>query len=111
MYWHVSISEKFAQNWVNNLINPYSILQICDKLRYPIIVSIFGNTSMAIAFLFLGPVSFIPVETELSAIQGMVGLAGLGHGLLLASSFVRAQKGALTLGYGDNITTYLMISG
>ena len=66
---------------------------------------------MAIAFLFLGPVPFIPVETKLSIIQGMVGLVGFGYALVMVSSFGRAQTAALNLGYADDINTYIMISG
>ena len=74
-------------------------------------VSIVGNTSMAIAFLFLGPVPFISVETQLSIIQGMVGLVGFGYALVMVSSFGRAQSAALSLGYADDLNTYIMISG
>jgi len=84
---------------------------ICDRLKYPTMVSIVGNTSMAIAFLFLGPVPFIPVETQLSIIQGMVGLVGFGYALVMVSSFGRAQSAALSLGYADDLNTYIMISG
>ena len=74
-------------------------------------VSIVGNASMAVAFLFLGPVPFIPVETQLSIIQGMVGLVGFGYALVMVSSFGRAQSAALSLGYADDLNTYIMISG
>ena len=66
---------------------------------------------MATAFLFLGPVPFIPLETNLSVIQGMVGLVGFGYALVMVSSFGRAQSAALNLGYVDDINTYIMISG
>ena len=74
-------------------------------------VSICGNASMAMAFIFLGPVPFIPVETKLSIIQGMVALVGFGYALVMVSSFGRAQTAALNLGYADDINTYIMISG
>ena len=66
---------------------------------------------MALAFLFLGPVPFIQVDTKLSLIQGMVGLVGFGYALVMVSSFGRAQTAALNLGYVDDINTYIMISG
>ena len=74
-------------------------------------VSIVGNLSMAIAFVFLGPVPFIPVETQLSVIQGMVAMVGFGYALVMVSSFGRAQSAALNLGYADDLNTYIMISG
>ena len=74
-------------------------------------ISICGNAAMATAFLFLGPVPFIPLETNLSVIQGMVGLVGFGYALVMVSSFGRAQSAALNLGYVDDINTYIMIAG
>ena len=66
---------------------------------------------MAIAFLFLGPVPFIPVETKLAIIQGMIGLVGLSHALVGVAAFGRAQSAALSLGYSDDLNTYIMITG
>ena len=95
----------------NILIQLYFVFKICDKLKYPTMISICGNAAMATAFLFLGPVPFIPLETNLSVIQGMVGLVGFGYALVMVSSFGRAQSAALNLGYVDDINTYIMISG
>jgi hypothetical protein len=74
-------------------------------------VSICGNALLAITFLFIGPVPFIYLETKLSVIQGMAGLAGFGYALLVVSSFSRSQKAALALGYRNDISTYIVISG
>ena len=66
---------------------------------------------MSMAFLFVGPVPFIPIETKLSMIQGMAGLAGFAYASLVVSSFARAQRAAMNLGYADDIDTYIAISG
>ena len=66
---------------------------------------------MATAFLYLGPVPFSPLETNLSIIKGMAVLVGVGNGLLMVSSFGRTQRAALNLGYADDINTYIIISG
>ena len=63
------------------------------------------------AFLFVGPVPFIPIKTKLSIIQGMAGLAGFAYASLVVSSFARAQRAAMNLGYADDIGTYIAISG
>ena len=89
----------------------YFVFKICDRLRYPTIVSICGNGVMVTALLYLGPVPFMPLETNLSVIKGMAVLVGMGNGLLMVSSFGRAQSAALNLGYVDDINTYIMISG
>ena len=41
----------------------------------------------------------------------MVGLVGFGYALVMVSSFGRAQSAALSLGYSDDLNTYIMISG
>ena len=89
----------------------YFFFEICDRLRYPSIVSIVGNVAMAAAFLYVGPVPFIPLETSLSVINVMVALVGFGYGLVMVSSFGRSQRAALNLGFADDINTYIMISG
>ena len=66
---------------------------------------------MAIAFLFLGPVPFIAIETKLSIMQGMAALVGFAYASIVVSSFGRSQRAALNLGYADDISTYMAISG
>ena len=87
----------------------YFVFKICDRLRYPTVVSICGNGVMATAFLYLGPVPFLPLETNLSVIKGMAVLVGVGNGLLMVSSFGRTQRAALNLGYADDINTYICL--
>ena len=87
-----------------------TIFQICDKLKHPTIMAIVGNVSMALGYFFLGPPTFLSVETKLSLIQGMVGLISIGDALVTTSSFGRAQRAARKLGYADDINTYTMIS-
>ena len=92
-------------------MDTFFFFEVCDKLRYPTIVSIIGNVAMAMAFLYVGPVPFIPLETSLSVINAMVALIGFGYGLVMVSSFGRSQRAALNLGFSDDIDTYIMISG
>ena len=66
---------------------------------------------MARAFLFLGPVPFIAIETKLSIMQGMAALVGFAYASIVVSSFGRSQRAALNLGYADDISTYMAISG
>ena len=66
---------------------------------------------MALAFIFLGPLPIVPVDTILSLVQAMVGFFAFGYAAVVVSSFGRAQTSALNLGYLDDISTYLMISG
>ena len=66
---------------------------------------------MAIAFLFVGPVPFIAIETKLSIIQGTAAVLGFAYASIVVSSFGRSQRAALNLGYADDINTYMAISG
>ena len=66
---------------------------------------------MAMAFLFVGPVPFIPIETKVFTIQGAACIAGFGYALIVVSSFARAHKATMNLGYADDIDTYIAISG
>jgi len=44
-------------------------------------------------------------------ISGMMALAGLTHGLIVPSSYSRAQNRAVQTGYANNTSTNVMISG
>ena len=93
------------------MISLFLNLQISDNIQYPTILSICGNVSMAIAFLFVGPAPFIEIETKLSIIQGMAALVGFAYASIVVSSFGRSQRAAMNLGYADDINTYMAISG
>ncbi len=41
---------------------------MCDRIRYPIIISIFGNFFMAVALSLVGPAPFIPTEPSVALI-------------------------------------------
>ena len=90
-----------------------------------------------ITFTFVGPVSFVPIapsehliqvmpmrlmdnpdrqpdiwlELPIITIQAMMALAGFAYSALVCSSFSRAQKRVIEMGFSDDINTYVMISG
>ena len=43
--------------------------------------------------------------------QGMMALAGFAYSALVCSTFSRAQKQVIEMGFLDDINTYVMISG
>ena len=113
-----SSSLQFCYNYIKLIVvlidlflNLSSNFQISDNIEYPTILSICGNVSMAIAFLFVGPVPFIAIETKLSIIQGTAAVLGFAYASIVVSSFGRSQRAALNLGYADDINTYMAISG
>ena len=85
--------------------------QLCDKIRYPTMISLIGNCFMATAFLLIGPVPFLPIEPTVPLIQGSVAICGFGYGLVLVSTFGRSQRSAIRNGFNDDMDTYLIISG
>ena len=89
----------------------FCVFQFVDKLPYPAFVSIVGNLAMAMAFLFIGPVPFIGLVPTVPRIYGMVTLAGFAYALVVVSTFARCQGSAMKLGYKDDVSTYLLISG
>lgn len=79
--------------------------QTCAK------VSIFGNLTLAIGYLFLAPASFVNFRPSLSRSQSMMAVLGIGQASVMASTFGRSQKAAVAQGYKQDIATYLLISG
>merc|ERR1719273_2667787 len=82
-----------------------------DKFGSPIMFSMFGNCLFLIAFMFIGPLPIFPIIPYKSLIQGMMCLAGFAYSCMVVSSFSRAQRRVLDMGFADDINTYVMISG
>ena len=67
---------------------------ICDKKINGKIVVIIGVFLTSIAFLFIGPVSFIPIKTILSLSIAMLSLLGIGVAAqLIAGIAISYQSG------------------
>jgi len=84
---------------------------MCDKRLPPIIVTLLGSVCIAVAFLFIGPVPFIPVPTSLGLCIGMLFIHGLGFAAQLVAAFSSAHSEALIAGFPDNVHTYALVSG
>ena len=89
----------------------FAHFQICDSTKYPTWVSIIGQSSMAVAYILIGPVTFVQLSLTVPVIYCMSTLAGLGMGLVTVSSFSRLKSAILHQGFEDNINTYLLMSG
>ena len=85
--------------------------QICDLIPFPTFVSIGGNFMLALSLLLLGPAPFFPLQPSVALIQGAMGLNGFSASPIMVSSFLRAQRAAIRLGFKDDIDTYIFISG
>ena len=74
-------------------------------------VSVAGNAIMIISFVFIGPLPFVPIEPTLPLLRGIMALSAFGYGLVMVSTFSRAQLATVRHGYEKDIETYLLISG
>ena len=109
-------SRKTVFPWKSSKLSSLKALQnsnfqVTDKIKYPVIVSVTGNIAMAFALLFIAPVPVINIEPSVGLIYGMITMGGIAYGLVLVSTFARAQGSAIRLGYTDDLPTYLLISG
>ncbi len=85
--------------------------QVCDKIKHPLVVSMVGNVIMIAAFVFVGPLPFVPLEPSVALIQSMMAVFGIGFAPVKVSSFVRSQKAAIQNGFNDDAETYSLITG
>ena len=78
---------------------------LCDKRLPSIIVTLLGSVCIAVAFVFIGPVPFIPVPTSLGLCIGMLFIHGLGFAAQLVAAFSSAHSEALIAGKAFGIVT------
>ncbi|TRY80689.1 hypothetical protein TCAL_09016 [Tigriopus californicus] len=83
----------------------------CDHIKSPILVSILGNLCMAVAFVFVGPLPWIPIEPSVNLLFGMGAWIGFSYTFCMVSTFSRAHNEAMKRGYNDDLPTYLILSG
>ena len=91
------------------MVSSLSCGVLCDKLQRPGFLSILSNFVLAIAFTFLGPVIFIPIEPTFLSSTISASLMGMGFGIAVVTSFRRAQKAVIGLGFKEDWNTYMTI--
>ena len=82
-----------------------------DRLQYTTLVSVAGNLLIALSFMFLGPLPFLPLEPSVTLILVFMGVTSVGNAHIMVSTFARAQAAAIRMGFTKDIQTYLLISG
>ncbi len=72
-----------------------------------------GNVIMAVLLLLVGPSPLFgdALRNSIGLSYGVAALTGIGFGLVMVSTFVRAYREAMSQGYADNISTYLTLAG
>ena len=91
------------------MVSSLSCGVLCDKLQRPGLLSILSNAVLAIAFTFLGPVIFMPIEPTFLSTTISASLMGMGFGIAVVTSFRRAQKAVISLGFKEDWNTYMTI--
>ena len=74
-------------------------------------LSNFGNAGLVLAFTFIGPLPFVPINTSVSLATGCTALVGFSYAFVMVSTFARAQAAAVRNGFTKNTETYHLISG
>ena len=87
------------------------VLQICDRVQHPIVISIIGFLGMSMSFLFLSPAPFVATTLSVRVTNSMILFAGLGMGFVVISTFCRCQQIVIQSGFDDSIATYMQMSG
>ena len=84
---------------------------LCDKHLPGKLVTAIGAFLIGLSFLFLGPVSFIPLETTFGLCIASLVVHAIGFAAQLVAGFSVAHRDALQHGFPDNLDTYALISG
>jgi hypothetical protein len=67
---------------------------------------------MAVAFMWLGPLPFIPLKPDVDVIVPTVAVAaGLGSAAIILSSFARAHETAIKAGFQNSLSTNIVVAG
>ncbi|KAK8750476.1 hypothetical protein OTU49_014847 [Cherax quadricarinatus] len=84
---------------------------LCDKLVPPRIITTLGTVVVVIAFIFVGPMPFLPLETTLPLCIGSLIVHGIGFGAVLVSTFSGCHRDVIANGFPDDLHTYGLVSG
>ena len=68
---------------------------------------------MSVAYILIGPATFLDgiVSNSVNLSLGVAGMIGISFSLVAVSSFNRASRVAMRLGYSDDMNTNLNLSG
>lgn len=84
---------------------------LCDKKLSPRGVTAFGALVVVVAFTFVGPMPFLPLDTSLPMCIVSLVVHGIGFGAELVATFSGAHRDAIAHGFPDDLSTYGLVSG
>lgn len=74
-------------------------------------VELIGAFLIAIGFVILGPLKYLPFKKSLASVIGGMAVHGFGLGASVVGGFSDAHKSAIRYGFPDTIDTYGLVSG
>ena len=80
-------------------------------MRYPVILTLIGNSLASLALLFLGPAPFLNIDSNIELLKVMVGLDGMMFSNIMVSTCRRAILAASNLGYVQNLANTFVLAG
>ncbi|KAG7163415.1 MFS-type transporter SLC18B1-like [Homarus americanus] len=84
---------------------------LCDKWVKPRFITTLGALLVVVAFIFVGPMPFLPLETTIRLCIGALIIHGIGFGAVLVSTFTGAHRDVISNGFPDDLSTYGLVSG
>ncbi|XP_064112402.1 MFS-type transporter SLC18B1-like [Macrobrachium nipponense] len=84
---------------------------LCDHWLSPRSVTAFGAVTVVVAFVFVGPMPFLPLDTSLPVCIAALIIHGIGMGAQLVATFTGAHRDAVSNGFPDDLGTYGLVSG
>ncbi|XP_076326301.1 MFS-type transporter SLC18B1-like isoform X2 [Tachypleus tridentatus] len=83
---------------------------LVDRSDITKLVGVSGCAIISVAFIFIGPVPFMPFDTKLWIVIVSLLLHGFGIGAVLVSAFVGALRDTIKRGFPDDLTTHGLVS-
>ena len=81
-------------------------------MKYPVWLSILGNSLLITSFTFLGPAPSLQnsIRPSLGYMYGIITIFGVGYSLIIITTFSRALKAMTALGYDTEETNTQMVA-
>jgi len=102
----------FVVNSVAYLVTCPLVGLACEKMKYPVWLSILGNSLLITSFTFLGPAPSLQnsIRPSLGYMYGIITIFGVGYSLIMITTFTRALRAMKALGYDTEETTTQMVA-
>ena len=81
-------------------------------MKYPVWLSILGNSLLITSFTFLGPAPSLQnsIRPSLGYMYGIITIFGVGYSLIMITTFTRALRAMKALGYDTEETNTQMVA-